>query len=156
MIRKPLVVLMTALALSALPAAAAEHAHDHHGHGPAKLQLNQGKKWPTDEALRRNMAALGADFSARVHAIHKGRLSADEYAALGKGIEARVADIVAQCKLDPDADAMLHLVVADLLAAADVMQGKAPGKPAAAAHQAVTALNGYGRHFDHPGWRAIK
>lgn len=156
MTRKPIIALIAALSLSALPATAAEHEHDHHGHGPAKLQLNQGKKWPTDEALRRNMAAMSADFSARVHAIHKGKLSADEYAALGKGVESRIADIVAQCKLAPEADAMLHLVVADLLAAADVMQGKAKGQPAAGAHQAVTALNDYGRHFDHPGWKAIK
>lgn len=156
MTREPLIALLAALSLSALPAVAADHEHDHHGHGPDKLQLNQGKKWPTDEALRRNMAAMSTDFSTRVHAIHEGKLSAEEYAALGKGIEGRIADIIAQCKLAPDADAMLHLVVADLLAAADVMQGKAKGKPDAAAHQAVTALNDYGRHFEHPGWRPIK
>ena len=30
-----------------------------------------------------------------------------------------------------------------------------PGKPAAGAHRIVTALNQYGRHFEHPGWQPL-
>jgi hypothetical protein len=50
---------------------------------------------------------------------------------------------------------MLHLVVADLLAGADVMQGKAKGQAAEGAHKVVVAANSYGRYFDHPGWKAL-
>jgi hypothetical protein len=138
------------------PAVAAD-AHDHHHEAaPAKLQLNQGKKWATDAPLRRAMAAMRADLAGRLHAIHKGSLGKDDYAALGKSIEGHIGAIVSQCKLGPAADAMLHIVIGDLGNAADVMQGKAPGQSAEAAHRAVMALNDYGRYFAHPGWVAIK
>ena len=147
------------LALTAPSASllAADHQHaDHKDHAPAKLQLDKGKKWPTDEALRKGMNSLRAGFAERIAAIHAGKLPASEYQALGARVDAEVANIVTQCKLEPKADAMLHLVVADLLAAAEVMQGKAQGKPEAGAHKAVTALNGYGRYFDHPQWKPLK
>ena len=155
--------LLTSLSLgAAFPATAAaaadshEHQHDAHGAAPAKLQLNQGRKWATDAPLRQAMAAMRADLAGRLHAIHKGSLAKEDYAALGKGIEAQVGTVVSQCKLEPKADAMLHLVIADLVGAAETMQGKAAGQPAEAAHRAVMALNGYGKYFVHPGWVAIK
>lgn len=151
--RLPL-ALIAALALGALPASAAEHDHGH-GHGPATLQLDHGKKWPTDEALRRNMTAMAAALAPKVPAVHQGSLAASDYGKLGQAIEGHVGQIIAQCKLAPEADAMLHLVVAELLGAADVLQGRAAGQPAAAVHKAVGALNDYGRHFDHPDWRPI-
>lgn len=136
---------------------AAEHQHaDHKDHSPAKLQFDKGKKWATDEALRKGMETLRANFAERLEAIHKGKLPAEDYKTLGAKVDAEVANIVAQCKLEPKADAMLHIVIADLLAAAEVMQGKAQGTPAAGAHKAVTALNSYGRYFDHPQWKPLK
>lgn len=140
------------------PAVAAGHDHDHHDHAgqPAKLQLDQGRKWPTDAALRASMAALRAAFAERLAAIHGGRLGTDEYKALGAKVDTEVASIVALCKLEPKADAMLHIVVADLVAGAEIMQGKARGKPPAGAHRAVTALNDYGRFFDHPDWKPLQ
>jgi len=154
--KKSLIPLLTALALAALPAAASAEQHGHgHEHGATSLQLNHGKKWPTDEPLRRNMQALSAEFAARHAAIERNKMTAGEYAALGQVIEARVATIVRECKLPPDADAMLHLVIADLVASADVMQGKATGRPSEAARTAVAALDGYGRHFQHPGWKPV-
>ncbi|MDK9726493.1 MAG: hypothetical protein OEL88_16625 [Sterolibacteriaceae bacterium MAG5] len=152
------VTLATALCAGLGPVRAAEHHHHGHDHvaQPAKLQLDQGRKWATDEALRKSMASLRESFAAQLEPIHKGRLDVAGYKALGEKIEGEVANIVAQCKLDAKADAMLHIVVGDLLAAADVLQGKAAGKPAGAAHRAVTALNAYGRYFDHPGWKSLK
>ncbi len=150
--------LATALFAGVGPVRAAEHHHHGHEHAaqPAKLQLDQGRKWATDEALRKSMASLRESFAAQLEPIHKGRLDAAGYKALGEKIEGEVANIVAQCKVDGKADAMLHIVIGDLVAAADVLQGKAAGKPAGAAHRAVTALNAYGRYFDHPGWKSLK
>ena len=136
---------------------AADHQHgSHQDHGPVRLELNHGSKWPTDAPLRQGMSALHSAFAERLAAIHKGRLSAEDYAVLGTKVETEVGNIVAQCKLEPKADAMLHIVVADLLDAAAIMRGKPQGKPAAAAHKAVNTLNGYGHHFDHPQWRTLK
>ena len=151
------IALLAALSLSAaLPVAAAD-MHDHqHEATPAKLQLNQGRKWATDAPLRQAMAAMRADLAGKLHAIHKGSLAKADYAALGKSIEGQVGTIVSQCKLEPKADAMLHIVIADLVGAADVMQGKAAGQPAEAAHRAALALNNYGKYFAHPGWQPLK
>ena len=151
------IALLTGLSLgAALPVAAAD-SHDHqHEATQAKLQLNAGKKWATDAPLRQAMAAMRADLAGKLHAIHKGSLAKEDYAALGKAIEGQLGVIVSQCKLGTKADAMLHIVLADLVSAADVMQGKAAGQPAEAAHRAALALNSYGKYFAHPGWRPLK
>lgn len=136
---------------------AAEHGHEGEaGHGPAKLALNHGRKWETDAPLRQGMAALRTRMAEKLEGIHQGKLTPGEYQALGARIDAEVGTIVAQCKLEPKADAMLHLVVADLLTSAEIMQGKHKGSPAVAARKAVGALNSYGRYFDDPQWKALK
>lgn len=145
-------LLLCLFALSPLHAA---EPHHHHAHAPAKLTLDHGKKWASDAPLRQHMANLRAAFAEQVPAIHKGSLPASGYKALAATTEAEVAAIVAECKLGPEADAMLHLIIADMLAGAEIMAGKAPGKPAAGAHRVVTALNQYGHHFEHPGWQAL-
>lgn len=146
-----------AACLAATPLAAADaHRHDEHAAHGAKLQLDNGRKWPSDAALRKSMSALRTAFAGKIDAIHAGKLPPEGYRALGSQVDGAVASIVAECKLEPKADAMLHIVVADLVAGADVMQGRAPGKPAAGAHKAVTTLNAYGRHFDHPDWKPLK
>ena len=137
-------------------AATDQHAAGHAHEAPAKLELDHGRRWATDAPLRRGMDALRAAFAGRLAAIHAGTLAPADYAALGATIEGGVATIVAECKLEPKADAVLHVIVAELLAAADVLQGRAPGTPAAGTHRAVIALNDYGRYFDHPQWRALQ
>jgi len=143
------------LGMTGLPVLAVDATHTHEAH-PAKLQLDQGRKWATDEPLRRGMGAIRAVMAERIEAIHRNRLSAEEYRAAGVAIEQEVARIVAECKLEPKADAMLHIVIADLLAGADVMQGKVKAKPVAGAHKVVQALNAYGKYFEHPGWQGLK
>lgn len=140
-----------------VPAFAAEsHDDHHHATSAAGIQLNQGRKWETDAPLRQGMAAIQGELAAKLQAIHQGSLNKEDYAALGRAIEAQIANIVSQCKLEPKADAMLHILIGELVQAADVMQGRAKGKPADAAHHAVLALNKYGKYFDHPDWRTIK
>ena len=156
---KSLLAMLASLNLAiALPAIAAEsHEHEHHHEAaPTKLQLNKGKKWETDASFRQAIETMRAELAGKVHAIHKGTLPAEGYAAIGKTIETQVANIVSQCKLEPQTDAMAHIVIGELLGAADVLQGKTPGKPAEAAHRAVMALNDYGKYFAHPGWKAIR
>ena len=110
-------------------AATDQHAAGHAHEAPAKLELDHGKPWAPDAPLRKGMDALRAAFAGRLAAIHAGTLAPADYAALGATIEAEVATIVAECQLEPKADAVLHVIVAELLAAADVLQGRAPGTP---------------------------
>ena len=132
-------------------------AHDHgHAAAPAKLALDHGKKWSTDAPLRDGMAKIRALVEPRIDAAHAGKITPAQYKEIASGVETEVASIVANCKLPPEADAMLHLVIADLVHGADVMAGKEPkAKPLQGFGVTVTALNNYGRYFDHPGFKPI-
>lgn len=150
-------VLGLALMVAGGAVQAAEPGHaGEEAHGATRLQLNQGRKWETDAPLRQGMAALRASVAEQLGAIHKGKLGAEQAQALGARIDTEVAAIVAQCKLEPRADAVLHLIIADLLAASEVLQGKHKGSRAAAARKVVAALNNYGRYFDDPQWKPLK
>ncbi|MGD9953496.1 MAG: hypothetical protein AB7S87_13040 [Burkholderiales bacterium] len=139
------------------PALASGDAHEHGGH-EAKLVLDHGKKWPTDEPLREGMSAIRNAVAKDVKAIHAGEAKPEQYRALAKKVEAEVAGIVQKCKLEPEADAQLHIVIAELLAGAEAMQGKGKGKgvePRAGAERVAKALNAYGEHFAHEGWKRL-
>jgi hypothetical protein len=102
---------------SAAPASATPASHQFapaRSGAPTKLMLDHGKKWATDEPLRRNMSEIRTALVAKATAIHHATLTADDYKALGSLVEAHVAKIVTECKLDPAADENLHLIVAEL------------------------------------------
>lgn len=145
-------LLVAALTLAVAGNTLAAEPHQHAAGEPATLTLDHGRKWATDEPLRNGMNEIRSAFAAKQEAIHAGKLTPAEHKALGGVAEAQVANIVAQCKLEPAADANLHLIIAELVAGADALQGKSPATPAAGATQVVHAMNEYGRYFDHPGW----
>lgn len=142
------------VAMAAAPAKDA-HAHDH-ASAPAKLKLDHGRKWATDAPLRTGMGKIRDLVAPQLPAAHSGKMSAEQYAALAAKVDVEVGQIVANCKLAPEADAMLHLVLADLMAGSGTMAGKTAGaKPAQGLVQVATAVNQYGRYFDHPGFKPI-
>lgn len=151
-------VLIT-FALVAAPAshAAPSHQHDSHEHaGPAKLQLDNGKKWQTDAPLRQSMANIRQSIDASLHDIHEGRLSAAGYGKLARSVEREVAAIVSTCKLEPKADAQLHLIVAELLEGAEQMDGKVKtAKRIDGAAKVIGALGKYADYFADPQFKAI-
>lgn len=150
--RRAFAILICLLTVISGQAYAAEEHAAHHEHGAATLALDHGKKWSTDEPLRKGMNKLRAAFAERLTAIHGGELASAEYKTLGELTENTVGDIVAQCRLGPEADAVLHVIISDLMAGANVLKGVADGEPRAGAHAVVSALNSYGQYFDHPGW----
>jgi hypothetical protein len=149
--------LLTAGLLSlttVLPAAAqTAHEHQHAGAAVANLELNAGHKWATDPSLRSGMAAIRSAFDADHPAIHAGKETDAQYAALADRIQSQVNDIVKNCKLPAAADANLHYVIADLSQGAVLMRGQDPARTrhdgAALVHGALIA---YGKYFDDPGW----
>ena len=156
MIKQTVMTLALTLAFGA-PALAANEAHDHgHAAGEAKLMLNHGQKWQTDAPLRQGMENMRAAIAGELKTIHADRASAAQYEALAARLEGEVAYVVQNCKLDPEADAQLHLVIAEVLGGAAAMQGKEQGMARrAGAVRVVKALNEYGRYFEHPGWRSL-
>lgn len=146
-----------ALAFPLTVLAAESGQHDHGAHKPQKLELNAGKKWETDEALRKGMSSIRASIEAALPGAHAGKMSPAQYDALGKEVEGQVAYIVQNCKLDPTADAQLHVVVADIANGVDVIAGKQHNKKRAGGVVKVAqALNAYGKYFAHDGWQQVK
>lgn len=145
-----------AAALSA-PAFAQTAAHDHGAAAPHQLTLNQGRKWATDAPLRAGMGRIRGLVEAQLPAAHAGTLTPAQYRELATQVETEVGDIVASCKLEPKADAMLHLVIADIGAGTDAMAGKdAKTRPALGLVKVAQAVNQYGGHFDHPSFKPIR
>ncbi|HJV26776.1 MAG TPA: hypothetical protein VJ673_13900 [Aromatoleum sp.] len=147
--------IAAAVALSAVPTAFAASGHEHAAHAPT-LRLNAGAKWQTDAPLREGMSKIRADVERTLPSVHSGQLTAGQYAALGKAIETQLAYIVGNCKLAPEADAVLHGVVLSLSEGADILTGKrAADDRTVGVQQVVAALDNYGRYFDHPGWTRV-
>jgi len=146
-------ILATTLALSVAPAYAADHAHEYDGHDAATLKLDNGQKWKTDATLRQGMANIKAAVQPHLHAIHENGLKTASYQTLAKQTNAQIAFMVENCKLAPDADAQLHLIIAELGAAAEAMAGKNEAvSRQKGALQLIHALETYGEFFDHPEW----
>lgn len=153
-----LIVLSLSVGGSALAANNAAHDHRHdHGGKPATLQLNAGKKWETDAPLRKAIGEIRQSMAASLDAIHNNRLPAKDYSALAHKVESAVGDIVANCKLGTQADEQLHIIIADLLAGAEQMTGKAKqAKPKDGAVKVIVALDKYGKYFDDAGYQPFK
>ena len=142
------------------PAFAVEAGHHHHEQAaaPATLSLDAAdKKWTTDAPLRKAMTNIRNAMAKSLHAIHEDKLAAAGYARLARKINGEVAYMVSNCKLEAQADAHLHLVIADLLAAAAAMEGKAKEMTRRdGAIKVVGALDSYGKYFDDPDWKPIE
>ena len=152
------IALMLAVALSSpLAALAATDAHDHGKSAPHKLELNAGKKWGTDDALRQAMSTIHQTVSQTLPTAHSGKAKVADYEAFGKDVTAQITYIVENCKLDPKADEQLHIIVADMMSGVEAAEGKeGEKKRAAGVVKVAQATNAYGKHFDHAGWKAIK
>ena len=82
-------------------------------------------------------------------AFEKGGLSAETATALANEVQTQVQFLIANCKLEPAADAQLHLVIGQMLAAADALSKEPMSKEGMPRlHEAVQL---YGDHFEHPG-----
>jgi hypothetical protein len=155
--------VLIALGLLLNAVAQAQHAHEpaaaedsHHEHDQAgamvvNMQLDNGRKWPTDASLRTGMAAIQLAFDTDHAAIHAGTESDAQYAALAGRIEREVEGIIAQCHLSPAADANLHFAIADLSRGVGLMRGE---DPARSRHDGTALVHGaliaYATYFDDP------
>lgn len=140
-----------------LPALAQTSTHDHHAAPSHKLTLNQGQKWATDAPLRTGISRIRALVESQLAAAHAGKLTPAQYRELATQVEVEVGGIVSSCKLEPKADSMLHIVIADIGAGTDAMAGKDTGtRPALGLVKVAEGLNRYGSHFDPPGFKPIR
>ena len=133
---------------------AIEHNHGHDEHGASALTLDHGKKWQTDEALRQGMQSIRTEVMNNVDAFHHNQLTQANAEKIAKHINDQIGLIASQCKLKPEADAALHVIIGELLTAAEALT-KDPqsmqGLPAM-----VGALQQYPEYFEHKGWKGVE
>lgn len=155
---KKFTALLLAAALAAPLASMAATAHDHGGSAEThQLQLNAGEKWVTDAPLRQAMTAIRQSTTQILPAAHAGKVAAADYTAFGDAVGKQVTFLVENCKLPPEADAQLHLIVAQLVEGVEAAQGKqGDAKRAAGVVQIAQASNAYGKYFNHSGWKSIE
>jgi hypothetical protein len=88
--------------------------------------------------------------------IHEERFSNSEYATLATAISERVSYAIEHCRLEAKADAMLHLIISELMAGAEIMAGKTAAARHNGAVRVMQALESYGKYFLHPNWKVAR
>lgn len=154
--RRTLAGALLALSVALIPAGDAFAKTDHH-HGasatPLQLTLDKGSKWQTDAPLRKGMDAIRVALEGALPAVHRGGFAPQAYADLARILEKAVDGIVADCKLPEAADAQLHIILTHILDGTGMMKDASGQKSGIV--KTIEAVNAYGEHFDHPGWRKL-
>lgn len=132
------------------------HSHTHEAHGAtAGLKLNKGKKWNGDASLRQGMERIRAAFAPVATQLHQGDAPAEGYAALAKETAEATDYIFKNCKLKPEADAVLHVLLSRVLEGSSAMEIGAEKEKLAGAQKVVAALVDYPKFFKHIGWKRL-
>ncbi len=148
----PLSRRIPALLLATACIAAGPALAQHHAHPPAATPATQAAapaaRYATDAPLRKGMADIRTAVGMLEHAAH-GHLDAAQVRTLAANIERAIGGIIAECKLDPQADAALHGIIGRLGAGIAALK-EHPGDAAPVAGMRA-ALDDYARMFDDPG-----
>jgi len=150
---KRLILAAIAFGFAFGPPALAAEPHAHGDASAVQLQLDHGKKWRTDDSLRRGMNEIRAAMAESLAAIHGKTFTSAQYDALAALIQARIDDVVGNCKLPEDADQLLHPVLEQIIDG--VAEMKAATNQDRGAEKIVHALTQYGQYFDHAGWQPL-
>jgi hypothetical protein len=143
----PLTLLCVA-GLTGMPAHAENHTSHHLPDAARHAAPTTGQGWGTDVPLREGMQDVRAAVDALGHYEH-GHMGPEQAVVLAEKIESDVRDIIANCKLAPDADAALHAIIVPLMQNAGALK-REPHKLEAIAPMRQ-ALEQYARQFDDPG-----
>lgn len=128
-------------------------SHSGHDTAPLGLVLNNGAKWQGDRNMILGMTAIRDIVAANLDAIHRGSLTADAAQSIAADVGKQVDFMIETCVLEPEVDAQLHSVLAQI---ADGASGLEAGEVEAGGMKMVQALNAYGEHFEHPGWQKLE
>ena len=139
--------------------AAAQSAHETHAHEHAAdahdLKLNDGEKWETDAPLRQGMSKMKAAVVAQLSAVRSDRMTDAQYDALAGEVDTQIAYMVENCKLEPEPDEVLHVLLAQAAAGSEAIKGEDEKiNRSAGIAKVIESLQHYGEYFDHPGWKA--
>jgi hypothetical protein len=154
--KSPICILLAALLSAPQASMAAAAPHDHHAAAPQTMTLNAGKKWATDLPLQQGMNAIRSAASAILLQAHAGMASTADYDRFAGEVTTQVDYIVQHCKLEPRADAQLHIVIGAIMAGVAMAEGKqVDASRSAGVVRVAQALNTYGTYFNHPHWKRL-
>lgn len=127
-----------------------EHHHGHSENAAAGMVLNKGEKWKTDAPLRLGMQIINDAVMSSVNAYHHDTLTQEEANKVSQQINTQISYLIKNCKLVPEADVTLHVLIGDFLSAAEKIKSdplSSEGMP-----EAVQTLIAYPKYFEHDGW----
>lgn len=130
-----------------------QHSHGQSEHAASGLSLDHGQKWKTDAPLRQGMQSISDAVMKTVPAYHAETLTKIDAEQLARHINDQVNYLVANCKLEPGADATLHVLIGDMLTAATKVANE-PLSSQGMLHL-VKTLQLYPDYFEHQGWNEI-
>ena len=87
--------------------------HDHEA--ATAMTLNNGQRWETDQPLRTGMQRIRDAVEQSLTAHASGRLTSAETKALSATVQENVNYLIENCKLSPEADATLHVLITEML-----------------------------------------
>jgi len=146
-------IVMLGFVLGPPALAAGPHAR----HVPAttiQLRLDHGRKWSTDDVLRRGMSEIRLAMTQSLTPIHDKAFTPAQYEALARRLQTQIDYVVGNCKLPEEADQQMHLLLEQIIDGIAYM--KAGTDKNKGAVKVVEALTQYGKYFDHVGWQPLE
>ena len=125
-------------------------AHAQHGHDTAATPVPPtGQRWATDAPLQDGMGRIRQAVTMLEH-LEMGHVDPKQAPALADQIQTAVNDMIANCKLAPDADAALHGLLVKFIAGAEAVRTGPVTLDKLKPMQ--DALAQYPTQFDDPTW----
>ena len=128
---------------------AGHDAHATHTVQPAAA-TTPAQRWATDAPLRAGMRSIRQAVQALDHYEH-GHMDATQAHNTAQQIDTAVNQMIAQCKLKPDADAALHGLLVKFIAGAKAVR-ESQEAPLPQINAMREALLQYPQLFNDPGW----
>lgn len=148
-------IASVAFAMCAAPVLAQSSGHaGHEAHAahatPPVVATTPAQRWATDAPLRAGMRSIRQAVQSLDHYEH-GHMDATQAHNTAQQIDTAVNQMIAQCKLKPDADAALHgLLVKFIVGAKAVRESQEAPMPQITAMR--EALVQYPKLFNDPDW----
>ena len=131
---------------------AQEHEHDAQTH-KLELALNHGKRWTIDESLHIGMTSLKREIEINLEAIHNNQFSAVQYQELAGSLNDHLNFLFKNCKLEPQADAQLHILLAKIMRGLEQMKSADNQKQGVVL--IIQSLDEYPAYFEDSDWQPL-
>lgn len=146
---RPVTLSLSLVLLLGVPASSAFAQQHAHAAPAATAGTVPAQRYVTDATLRQQMREIHGEVLALGRYGHT-RLTPELASRSADRITGHVNTIIVNCKLPPDADAALHVIIGQLLQDASLLK-QDPGSLEAIPRMR-RALDQYARQFDDPGF----